>query len=152
MQWEVSPDLGLLEGGWSPGGPSQSHSSPTGRARGSSPGWTARRETCLPFDPASCSCLSSLSLSPVAASLGPRYQVFQAGQLMNLLLLNDRKKKNRLVVSSGRAASGSGIQGHWVTDELGAQEGKDSRQALHRPLRRRTHRNPETGSLLGVCL
>lgn len=127
-------DLGLREGGWSPGGPSQLYSIPTGRAQGSSLGWTARRETCSPFHPASCSCLSLVSLSLMAASLGPCCQVFQADRLMNLLLLNDRKKRNLIGSQQWeRVASGSGLQGHWVTDELGPEEGKDSRRALHRP-------------------
>lgn len=65
-----------------------------GRARGSSLGWAAGREACSPFHPASCSCLSLVSLSLTAASLGPWCQPFQAGQFMNLLLLNDRKERN----------------------------------------------------------
>lgn len=93
MQWEVSPDLGLREGGWSPGGPSQSHSSPSGTL-GVLLGAGQRGEKHVYLSIQLAAAVCPLSLSLVAAALGPRYQVFQAGQLMNLLLLNDRKKKN----------------------------------------------------------
>lgn len=78
----------------------------------------------------------------MAASLGPCCQPFQAGQLMNLLLLNDRKKRNLIGSQQWEGC-------FWLRAprSLGPCENSDPRwaRAADRqgtiPLRLRTHRN-----------